>query len=595
MTHHLHRMRTAIAACSVALLGLSGCTTLPRDSAPQVLRPFSAPAEQIEIPTPRADVPADVVLRDFFAATAHPTNNYAAARAFMTDELAQQWQPTETTRIVDALNLIVQDNQSADRQDFSVRATGVGLLGRDGAYVPATDSIDESVKLVKNADGQWRISQLPNGTMIERQTFLDNNAPRNLYFVDPSGNQLVADRRWIYRGVERGVIELLDKLRAGPSAPLTAGVTTVLPAQATIDVDSRDTSGTSVRTIRIDNVGDISPELRVLLVAQIVWTLANADYRGPWEILVDGQVVVPEHTGPWTQDSDELRPFDPTRVPADAVPLRTMDANGVYEIVGGQANPLSRGWASSGSRALSSAAIGIDTEGNEIVAAVSRESADEGGESTLLLGLANGNPSPQLTAKSFTRPTWSPDASAVWTVRDNSTVLRIQRSDSTSRPSTEEVDTSELEAFAPNGELKLTEFRVDSSGTQAAMIENNRVIIATINRSESAPWKLVAPRELPLPDGTEPVALTWSANQTVTVGTYSAETPLARIYPDGATTSLLPKLNLSPPVSVVASTTSKLYVTDTNALMELISGEGEDQFWRAVAGASGRMAPVAVE
>lgn len=593
--HRSQRARTAIALCSVAILGLASCTTLPRDAAPQVLRPFTEPAEQIDVPQPRADVPADIVLRDFYAATAHPTNNYAAARAFMTEDLAQQWQPTEDTRIVDALNLIVQGNRTAAQQSFSVRATSVGVLGTDGAYVPAIDSVEETVELVKNDDDQWRISKLPNGAMIERQTFLDNNAPRNLYFIDPSGNQLVADRRWIYRGVERGVTELLDKLRSGPSAPLIAGVSTVLSPKATIEVEDHDSAVSSVRAIRIGNAGNIPRELRVLLAAQIVWTLASADYREPWEIFIDGQPIVPEHTGPWTQDSDEIRPLDPTRVPADAVPLRTMNANGVYRIVDGQAIPLSKGWVSSGNRALSSAAIGLDTDGNEIVAAVSRESADEGGESTLLLGLSDGMPMALLTADSFTRPTWSPDASAVWTVKDNSTVLRIQRSDSTSRPSSEEIDTSELKLFLNTNELKLTEFRVDASGTQVAMIENDRVIIATIERSAASPWKLVAPRELPLPDGTEPVSLAWSPNETVTVGTYSAETPLARVYPDGATTSLLPKLNLSPPVSVVTATTSKLYVTDANALMELISGEGEDQFWRAVAGASGRMAPVAVE
>lgn len=594
----LRRNARRIVAVSAALvLGVAGCTTVPRNTTPHVLRPFEAPQARIDVPKPRPNVNADLVLRDFYAAAAHPIDDYAAMRAFMTPELAKSWNPNERARIVDGINLISTNSESSNqnRQSFTARGNGVGLIGDDGAYEPNTAALEESVEMELGADGQWRISSIPDGVVMERQTFLDNNAPRNIYFLDPSGNQLVTERRWLYRGVNDGATDLLTKLKNGPSAPLIPGVTTVLRNTASISVEAGPDIAAEGRTVNISGLGEVDPDLRTMLAAQIVWTLASADFRGPWLLMADGKPLVPNHEGPWTKDSDEIRSFDPSRMPADLVRMRTVDNDGIYEVVDGRANPMGKGWRATGSTILTSAAVGVDMEGTELLAAVFRASRDNNAESTLMLGLASGTPAPVLQGQSLTRPSWSPDASAVWTVKDGNKVLRLVRSPESSQIVAEEVDTSELDGLLGEGDQQISEFRVDPSGTQVAMIANAQVYIATIERSESKPWKLTYPRRIALSEGVSPLSLTWSANQTITIGAFGYESPMWRVYPDGATSSVLPKLNLSPPVTVVSSTSSRLYALDTNALMELISGEGEEQFWRKVPGVSGRMAPVSVE
>nr|WP_240393856.1 LpqB family beta-propeller domain-containing protein [Corynebacterium lactis] len=577
------------------VLGIAGCTTVPRNTSPHVLRPFEAPQARIDVPKPRPNINPDLVLRDFYAAAAHPIDDYAAMRAFMTPDLAKSWNPRERARIVDGINLIANSTESASRQSFTARGNGVGLVGDDGAYEPVSSEYSGDVEMELGSDGQWRISSIPDGVVMEKQTFLDNNAPRNIYFLDPAGNQLVTERRWLYRGVNDGATDLMTKLKNGPSAPLIPGVTTVLRNTASISVEASSDTTAEGRTVNITGLGEVDHDLRVMLAAQIVWTLASADFRGPWLLVADGKPLVANHEGPWTKDSDEIRSFDPSRLPADLVRMRTVDNNGIYEVVDGKATPMNNGWRATGGTILTSAAVGVDVEGTELVAAVFRANRDNNAESTLMLGLASGAPAPVLTAQSLTRPSWSPDAAAVWTVKDGQTVVRLVRSTQTSQIEAEEIDTSELDSVMGGENKQISEFRVDPSGTQAAMIANGQVFIATIERSDSKPWKLTYPRAIALSEGVSPLSLTWSANQTLTIGAFGYESPMWRVYPDGATSSVLPKLNLTAPVTVVSATSSKLYALDTNALMELISGEGEEQFWRKVPGVSGRMAPVSVE
>ena len=94
----------------------------------------------------------------------------------------------------------------------------------------------------------------------------------------------------------------------------------------------------------------------------------------------------------------------------------------------------------------------------------------------------------------------------------------------------------------------ISELRVDPSGTQVAMIAGGTIWIATIEQSESAPWRLVNALRLSLTEGVTPVTLAWAPNSTIIVGAYGDTAPMWRIYPDGSVNYMLPKLNLSPPV-----------------------------------------------
>lgn len=576
-----------VAAASVAALVLGACTTLPGDTTPQAIRTYEAPAHDVEVPTPRPDAAPDLVLRDFYAASAHPTDDYAAAKAFLTEAARERWNPHEATWIVDGINVIGDGGGDGGVRGFDTRATIVGSLAPGGAYETQSALYEDSIELRMNSEGQWRIAELPDGVLLERQAFLDSHAPRNVYFLDPSGNQLVPDRRWIYRGVDDAAMELLHTMRGGPRPRLLPGVATALPPEATVEIGPHEEG--PGRVIRMTGLGDLDETLRGLLAAQIVWTLSSADVRGPWTLEDEDGPLVESHPGPWTRDSDELRPLDPTKGPGDRAPLHAVEAGGIVEATdaGDRALP---GWTSEGDDVLVSASIGVDEAGTRLIAGVSRVDRGGLGESSLLLGRAGDDPKAVLTAQSLTRPSWSPDAASVWTVIDGERVMRLV-GNSSSVPAVEEIDMTGI-AEIDGG---ISELRVDPSGTQVAMIAGGTVWMATIVQQDTGPWRLVNARHLTLSEGVTPVTLAWAPNSTIIVGAYGEAAPMWRVYPDGSVNYMLPKLNLSPPVSVVAATSSKIYALDDNALMELVTGEGEAQFWRAVPGVQGRAAPVPVE
>lgn len=579
------RMTAALAA---AALAFAGCTTMPTESAPQALRSYEERSQNMEIPEPRPDTAPDVVLRDFIAAMAHPADDYAAARAFLTGDIAGTWNPRRRSLIVEGVNVISDAGTPGDREVYTASGAVVGQLGDGGAYEQAEGTWRGEIAMVRDRSGQWRISALPDGIVMERQSFVDTHVARNLYFVDPTGNHLVPDRRWIYRGTDDGAAALLDLLRRGPRPQLARGVTSPLPASTAIEVGAID-AGPGM-AIRYRGTGVAGADLELLLAAQTVWTLADAGLRGPWAIEVDGRPVLDRAEVAWTRDSPELKPFDPQRGPADRSALRVLGNGALYAIREDGAEIAESPWGA-GEPYLVSAAMGIDTTGEEIYAAVARGEGATAKRSTLYLGRPGQPAARPLTGQTLTRPSWSPGAAAVWTVVDGEQVRRVGRFGESGALAAERVDIRSLESFA--GEI--SELRIDPMGTQAAMIIEGRLVLATIVQNEGAPWALVTPREIRLPEGTVPVSLAWAPDSTILVGAWGAEAPIWRVQPDGSSNYMLPKVNLTAPIAVVAASSTRIYALDENALMELIDDQGDQQFWRPVPKVSGRAAPVTAE
>ena len=98
-TRHARLKATTATVCSAALL--SACTTLPGNSSPEAVSSYSTTPAMEEVIQPTKGNPSDLMLRDFFAASAHPLADHEAARRFLTEDASSKWQAQGEVFVLD--------------------------------------------------------------------------------------------------------------------------------------------------------------------------------------------------------------------------------------------------------------------------------------------------------------------------------------------------------------------------------------------------------------------------------------------------------------------------------------------------------------
>ena len=84
------------------------------------------------------------------------------------------------------------------------------------------------------------------------------------------------------------------------------------------------------------------------------------------------------------------------------------------------------------------------------------------------------------------------------------------------------------------------------------------------------------------------LSLDWNADGSLIVGTSSSQSPVWRIEQDGSSASTMPTGNITAPVVAVATSPTKLFITDSHAMLELPSTVMDETNWREVSGLQGR-------
>jgi hypothetical protein len=266
---------------------------------------------------------------------------------------------------------------------------------------------------MEQVDEEWRIADPPDGLLMLESDFQRLYDERAAYFVDPTGQRMVPDPRYLITGQAQPTA-LVEKLLAGPSAALAAGVRNPLAG-----VQLRRTVVVEDQTAIVDLTALPSDPIPLLeeICAQLVWTLGQL--RGEVrtvEVQVDGEPVdlpgVPDAqtTGNWSS-------FDPDAAPVDAIG-HYVDAGALRTTDRGEAAP---GPAGNGGFPMQSAAVSADVESGQLsfMAAVSADGQ------ALLAGPYGGALAPVLQGQSFTVPTVAATRSEIWTVRDGTAVVRV--------------------------------------------------------------------------------------------------------------------------------------------------------------------------
>lgn len=554
------------AALAVTVL-VAGCSTLPQDTDPQVLRSFEASETMQPVPGPSPGADPDILLRDFFSAGAFPSQQYQGSRAYLTEATAKSWDPSVSTRVLDRIDLNTQPGATEDERHIIIRGTQVGTLGTGGVYQPENSEYTAEI-VMKRVDDEWRIDSVPNGVVIERTDMRNHYSPHNVYFFDPSGQVLVGDRRWIYNGMQSLETTLLTLLVSGPSQHLSPGVVNQLPGDATF-------IGFNEGVYQFTGFSSLGDEDRLSFAAQVVWTLANANIPGPYAITVDGAPLVEDFPTLTLDDVAEYNPEAYTNAVSTLFALR----DGKVSRVSSGSVTLLPGFLGQGD--IDSVAISTSAD---VVAAV------RGGDNPVLTvgGLDGGASSDVLNAKTITRPSFEYSANGLWAVLDGDTPVRVARSATTG-----ELVHTEADIVLPEGaEGAISEFQLSRTGVRVAMIMDGHVYVGIVTRPGPGERRITNVTEVAPVLGDSALSIAWRQDGALLVGTSMPELPIWRVEPDGSAASALPSGNLTAPVVSVASSTSTVYATDMHGLLHL--PDSDTTIWREIPGLLGVRAAAVV-
>ena len=284
----------AVVAAVVTLAcvaGLGACAQIPT-SGP--VRVGTADVDtQVDIamlpqgPSPGAD-PRLIVSGFLGAAVAATTSpkEFQTAREFLTDDVADTWDPEESVRVVREAPLAEPFERGAqlegvDTVEVVVRATTIAILDSVGAYteVGSPRELGYRFTLVR-AGGEWRISALDNGVLVPANLFANQYRATRLFF--PTENDitsLVPDLRWFPRRSWRTVA--VQEMLAGPPEWLQGATRSLVPEGTQLASPSvQETDDDEAVAVRLsEQISDAPSDERAVIAAQLSATLSEGAGR----------------------------------------------------------------------------------------------------------------------------------------------------------------------------------------------------------------------------------------------------------------------------------------------------------------------------
>lgn len=549
------RTTAAVLAVFLCLVTVAGCAAIPTESQPKAIPQQNAGQPTQEIPEPELGLDPLSVVREYVRNSVQPANDHAASRAYLSGPLRETWTPDTSLRVVkDDFGTVYapEDAQPADPNErvVALRGVEVGRLAADNSFIAGVDEYRTPVRVRKQADGEWRIVDPPDGIVITETDFDTAYQQVPVYFFAPDSTALVSDLRYAVARPQSGLpARVVDLLLSGPSEGLAGAVRNPL---GDASLDSNVTNGDDGSLIvPLTGLSDETVQERELMAAQIVRSLQHVTTNRV-KLLSDGTPLVPGRVE-W-QPSD-LPAYDTLSSPSAELP-GLMTVGGRVRSLGSGA-PID-GLAGSGSLNVVSAAQAINGHQLAVVEAVD-------GQMRLRVG-DYGTPGQvvELSAAQMTRPTWKPPVSKddksteVWTVVDGRQVTRVQQ-DADGQWVTVPVNASEL---ADAGEI--TALRLSRDGTRAALVAGGKLVVASVVRTASGAT-LRAPRVLQEDRLYSVVDVDWIDHDTLVAVTSSEWVPVARVSVDGFQFDQYNTSNLTPPMRAVTAAPGRPIVVADNS------------------------------
>ena len=286
--------RTVLQALgAVALLGLgAGCARIPVDSGidSRTLSGRSHPgAPYVRALPPDPGAAAPEVLAGFVQAGVGSEDDFAVAREYLTEEASTQWDPNARITIYSGSHELQVREESEGHLVLALQVVAV-VDARGIRSALAGPTPQELAVTVEEADGQWRLSEVPDGIFLSEAAFESLYSPARLYFLDARERHLVPDHRWV--PLRRAAVAVLEALAAGPSAFLEGAVGSRIPADAAIGEDSIESGADGTAQVEVPSeIMGLAAEEREPALSQLEASLRSLRSLSGVRLVQDGQDI----------------------------------------------------------------------------------------------------------------------------------------------------------------------------------------------------------------------------------------------------------------------------------------------------------------
>ena len=247
-TRASRRLLRAAAVAVVALL-LPACAGLPTSGDVAVgLELGESPDDVDVLPVASGPIagagPEEIVEGIREAGIATP-GSWATAREFLAPSLQRSWRPSAGVSIdagaeARTLTSNVADDQveDADEAEVQVLLELLASVDDSGAYSGAPGDSSIPFALARDEDGEWRITQAPDGVVIDEARFPNVFEGYSLQWFDAGWSRLVPDIRWFPRRQSPATTVTQALVAGTPAEWLDPAVQTAFPADVQLAQDA---------------------------------------------------------------------------------------------------------------------------------------------------------------------------------------------------------------------------------------------------------------------------------------------------------------------------------------------------------------------
>lgn len=295
------RLARAAAFALALLVVLAGCARIPTSgpvgkssegSAGNLSAPVFLPA------APQAGASPETIIDYFYRAGSGYEDDYAVARQYLTQASSVSWKPDQRALVYREARVVATETENIYNYELDVAYT----VDADGIATQSPEGTVEKIPVtVTQVDGEWRISDIPDGTAIAEETFKVIYGAYPIYFYDPTFTFAVPDVRWFIRN--KTVKAMTSALLAGPAPYLRGAVASAFPSGIKLARESVPVvSGAAQVDLTAKELMETSPEDRLRMQMQLTLTfrsqpdVVNVELRANQDLVRvedDGSVLPP--------------------------------------------------------------------------------------------------------------------------------------------------------------------------------------------------------------------------------------------------------------------------------------------------------------